>query len=88
MASAVVDLRESLLDIAQACIDLGPGYAQESVVLRQALDRLGISKKSLTEQQALLTAWHDLFRDGVLSWGYNVDNPGAPFFHFTHRQAS
>ena len=32
-------------------------------------------------QQAILTCWHDLFRDGALSWGYDLDNPDPPFFH-------
>jgi hypothetical protein len=29
----------------------------------------------------LLTAWQNLFRNGQLSWGYDVENPSAPFFH-------
>jgi hypothetical protein len=33
----------------------------------------------------LLTAWHDLFRKGILAWGFDVDNPAAPFFHLSER---
>ncbi|MGH7171465.1 MAG: hypothetical protein ACRELF_12170 [Gemmataceae bacterium] len=32
-------------------------------------------------EQLILTCWHDLFRLGWLSWGYNLDNPDTPFFH-------
>src|SRR5690348_9401988 len=71
---------ERLLRIARQCIAEGPGFAQETVVLRKAAEELGIGD-DLERQQRLLTAWQDLFRTGQLSWGYNVDNPSAPFFH-------
>jgi hypothetical protein len=73
-------LEDDLLKIAKQCLDEGPGYAQETVVLRKAFDELGLSR-DLAEQQRLLTAWHNLFRSGKLSWGYDVDNPSSPFFH-------
>ena len=74
------DLREKLLGIVEELIAKGPGYAQESVVLREAAERLQITG-NLQREQALLTCWHNLFREGILSWGYDVDNPSAPFFH-------
>lgn len=75
--------RKTLMSIARDCIARGPGFSQERVILRNAGDALQLS--SIEDQQHLLTAWHDLFRDGYLSWGYNIDNPNAPFFHITQR---
>ena len=45
---------------------------------------LGI-KRELDPQRALLTAWHDLFRKGHLSWGYDLSNPNHPFCHTTEK---
>ena len=78
------DFGKELLDIAKECIDQGPGFAQETVVLRQAVERLGI-ERDLKQQQRLLTYWNDLFRDGKLSWGFDIENPSGPFFHFAER---
>ena len=61
----------------------GLAYCQEAVVLREIGERL--RAKGLTvdlpTQQAVLRAWHGLFHDHKLSWGYNLDNPSWPFFH-------
>jgi hypothetical protein len=77
-------LKADLIEIVDECLAKGPGYAQESVVLRTAADKLNLQRQ-LDREQALLTCWHDLFREGVLSWGYNIDNPNAPFFHRARR---
>lgn len=74
------ELEKALLDIAKEFIEQGPGYSQDTVVLREAIQRLHIGC-DLKEQQRLLTAWHDLFRKGTLAWGYDIDNPSTPFFH-------
>ena len=79
--NASEEIQETLLAIAEDFTRQGPGFAQESVVLREAADRLKI-KRDLPEQQRLLNVWHDLFRTGKLYWGYDIDNPGQPFFHF------
>jgi hypothetical protein len=55
---------------------------QQVSLLREATQRLG-RRLSLDEEQALLTAWYDLFRTGHLSWGYNLNNPDPPFCHVT-----
>ena len=34
-------------------------------------------------QEAILTCWYDLFRNGILSWGYNLSNPDPPWCHVT-----
>jgi hypothetical protein len=73
------ELKEKVFAVALDSLKKGPGYAQESVVLREALEQLRL--RELADQQRLLTCWHDLFRDGQLSWGYDVDNPSPPFFH-------
>ena len=77
-----VQLEEKLFEIAQEFAQQGPGYAQDMIVLREAVERLGIAD-DLSEQQRLLTAWHNLFRSGRLAWGYDVDNPSSPFFHIS-----
>ena len=74
------ELKQQLLTIAEECLAKGPGYSQEGVVIREATQRLQL-RNNLPMQQKLLTCWHDLFREGPLSWGYDVDNPGSPFFH-------
>ena len=78
------ELKEQLLRIVAECLAKGPGYAQELVVLREASEQLGLGGDREKEQE-LLTCWHDLFRDGELSWGYDIDNPNTPFFHKPNR---
>jgi hypothetical protein len=53
------------------------------VVLGEIADRLAARRGQLdlATQQAILNAWHDLFVEKRLAWGYDLDNPGAPFFH-------
>lgn len=76
----IAELKSALLSAAERNIQQGPGYAQESVVLRDTAERLRIAGDKGAEQD-LLTAWHDLFLERKLSWGYDIDNPGTPFFH-------
>ena len=70
---------KQLRELAREYYRQGPGYAQEGVVLREA--RRKISPSGVGEEQTILDCWHDLFRTGELEWGYNIDNPGPPFFH-------
>lgn len=37
------------------------------------------------DQQAILTQWHELFRTGLLAWGFNLSNPNPPWCHLTDR---
>jgi|GEM_PF-2850187 len=74
-------IKAEILRSAKAYYVMGPGWAQESVVLRQAAERLGILD-SVRQQQIMLNIWQELFRDGTLVWGYDVDHPAHPFFHF------
>ena len=78
-------LIDGLLDMASRHVLMGPGYAQEGVVLREVRNK--ISPHTLADEQRILDAWQRLFIDGELSWGYDLDNPGSPFFHLAARKA-
>ena len=80
------EVKEKLRQIAYECVSKGPGYAQEGVVLREARNLLGPG--GLEHEQLILEAWHSLFSEAVFDWGYNLDNPGAPFFHQVVQQAA
>lgn len=75
----VDELKSKLRQIASECVSKGPGYAQEGVVLREARKVLG--PRELDHEQMILEAWHSLFTGGEFGWGYDLDNPRAPFFH-------
>ncbi len=81
-------LKQTVLESAKDCARRGPGYAQQRPVLDAVAGTPGgnmWTKLDLTYQQAILTCWHDLFLDGILSWGYDLDDPDAPFFHIAER---
>jgi hypothetical protein len=76
----VADYRKLLFEIATSALATGPGYAQEGYVLGEAGRQLGVGD-NVEVQQQVLDAWQDLFRNGDLAWGYDLNNPQAPFFH-------
>jgi hypothetical protein len=78
--SVVADYRKLLLDIASEALDLGPGFAQEGYVLGEVRRKLNL-RENLKGEQQVLDAWHDLFKQGELAWGYDLTNPQSPFFH-------
>ena len=80
------ELKDRLRQIAIDFVSMGPGYAQEGVVLRKA--RSDFRPQTLAHEQMILEAWQMLFIDGELAWGYNLDNPGMPFFHSMAHQAA
>jgi hypothetical protein len=57
---------------------------QSRAVLQEAWRRLQLSNVSGGDQ-ALLTAFYDLFRTGHVSWGYDIANPDPPFMHLTEQ---
>ena len=78
------ELQGEVLDAAKRCAKRGAGYAQQSAVLEDVAEKYrnhSFTPIDIQTQQAILTCWHDLFREGYLSWGYDLDNPDAPFFH-------
>lgn len=77
-------VRDTILDVARNVIETGgANFAQEQIVLRQVAQKLNV-RGDLEAEQFILTCWNNLFRDGTLSWGFNIDNPSRPWFHFSH----
>jgi hypothetical protein len=77
------EIKDLVLQVATEKARSGPGWAQEGVVLREVGERLsrGNGQPNLQVQQDILNAWHDLFFEKKLAWGYDLDNPNSPFFH-------
>ncbi len=75
-------IRSVLLQVVSELAHSG-STLQQGQVLQRSAQRLGIHIGRIEDQQALLTMWHDLFRNGHLAWGYNIDNPNPPFYHLT-----
>lgn len=80
------DVRELVYETAVQFAKRGAGWAQERPVLHEVGKKLDSRGFSQTEQ-LILTCWHDLFHLGKLSWGFDLDNPNAPFFHVPHSDA-
>jgi hypothetical protein len=72
-------IKNWLYECAREHVEKGPGFAQQGVVLRAA--RASLKLATTAEEQKVLGCWHELFREGRLAWGYNLDNPDSPFFH-------
>lgn len=58
---------------------------QSASILEEAARRLNIpiNNQNFSGEQALLTLFHDLFRNGHLAWGLNLANASPPFCHVT-----
>jgi hypothetical protein len=88
MAIDFTGLKQRVLETARQCARRGAGYSQQRPVLDEVASAVGgnmYMRLDLELQQAILTCWHDLFREGTLSWGYDLDNPDPPFFHIPNR---
>jgi hypothetical protein len=81
-------LSELVFETAVELARKGPGWAQQGVVLNAVAERISATKRDERLQQRILTCWHDLFRSGHLSWGYNLDNPDAPFYHVPEKDSN
>ncbi len=77
------EIKDLVWRVANEATSKGPGWAQEGVVLRQIWEQIREQnpETDLKQQQKILEAWHDLFLEKRLGWGYNLDNPNSPFFH-------
>jgi len=75
-----VEIEDKVFEIARRLHEQGPGFAQEGVVMQTVREE--IHPRSLEDEQMILSCWHHLFQEGKLAWGYNLDNPTAPWFHF------
>ncbi len=74
-------LLDLVFEVARDLSRKGPGWAQQRAVLEQVADKIPGARADNRIQERILTCWHDLFLIGRLSWGYNIDNPDAPFYH-------
>ena len=61
----------------------GNSNLQSGVVLRDACRVLGITLPDLPTEQIVLTIWDDMFRNGIIGWGFDVNNADPPFCHVT-----
>lgn len=79
-------IREMLLSEIEAREPKGSMDAplQQQSVLDTVGRKLGAYRNPDLEQ-AVLTQWGELFRTGLLAWGFNLSNPNPPFFHLTER---
>jgi hypothetical protein len=75
------NIRKALLEIVSKYS--GTSSLQPVVVFREAWQALGIRESNVEIEQAMLTIWGDLFRNGLIAWGYNLSNPDPPFCHVT-----
>ena len=79
-------LKQKVLRAATKCVKAGRENGHEKSVLDEVASEFGMhTPLNLDLQQSILTCWHDLFREGTLSWGADLDNPGQPFFHIPKR---
>lgn len=75
-------MRRVLLEVSGDKYARGSGHSQVRQILEEAALQLDI-RDDTENEQALLTAWGDLFRVGLLAWGYDLSNPDPPFVHLT-----
>lgn len=74
------ELRRIVLERVKRYSNYGSNFQGEVVLLELKEE---INPKSIEEEQAILTIWYDLFREGIIAWGYNLGNPDPPFIHLT-----
>lgn len=86
MALDVSEIRKTLLEVIDE-FKSREGHFQTKPILTEAAQRLRLT--TVEQEQGLLTAWSDVFRVGLLAWGYNLANPLPPHVHLTEigRQA-
>lgn len=78
-------IKRALLEALESQSRTSSPYTLNSVsVLREACQKLGITNDS-TLNQAVLTAWHDLYRAGHISWGTNISNVSSDFVHLSEK---
>jgi hypothetical protein len=79
-------VREVLLQTVQDQDAKKHGGSLQQISLLQEVSRILIRGESDPDmEEAILTEWYELFRTGVLAWGFNLSNPSPPFFHVTRR---
>jgi hypothetical protein len=77
-------IREVLLETVQKQHEkLKGGSLQQMTVLNAVAEILVPHHGNPALEEAILTQWNDLFRTGLLSWGFNLMNPNPPHLHLT-----
>jgi len=76
------EARKIMLEVISRLAKGGGPDLQDSAVLSEVVTRLKARGK-LHHEQAILTLWYDLFRNGQLSPGYSVGNRYLPQCHVT-----
>src|SRR5262249_21448652 len=77
-------IREALLELVHDMeAKRQGGNLQQTSLLRAAEQRLVKTHGDRELEQAILTQWQELFRTGLLAWGFDLNNPNPPFFHLT-----
>ena len=77
-------IRQVMLEVINDHSKREHSSLQSRPMLMEAVRRLGMGQ-TLEREQALLTFFHDLFRQGYLAWGYDISNSEPPFCHLTER---
>lgn len=77
-------IRSTLLEVVEELARTQANSLQTSSILEATVARLGI-RRDRNSVQALLTAYHDLFRNGHLAWGLDLSNSEPPFCHVTEQ---
>ncbi len=80
-------IRRVLLEVIEELSRTQANSLQAASILQRAAEQLGLNRgpRNLASQQALLTLFNDLFRNGHLAWGLDLSNPASPFCHVTEQ---
>ena len=73
-------IRKALFDAIK--VQSSSSSMEAGSILRTVVERLGRQHGDNFEQ-AVLTLFYDLFRNGHLAWGHNFNNTDPPFCHVT-----
>lgn len=85
--SVALDIRATILQVLEQQIPKDGRIdfsLQQNGVLVEVLNRLSEVRNPELEL-AILTQWHDLYRTGYLSWGFDIRHPNPPHFYPTER---
>jgi hypothetical protein len=78
-------IRRVLLEVVEELARTQNRSLQSNSILLEASRRLNIPGRDHPTEQALLTLFYELFRNGHLAWGVNLSNPSPPFCHVTEQ---
>jgi hypothetical protein len=79
------EVKAVLLEIAKECFQRGQSYSMTRIVMDQFIVRRPEMKDSLEREHLVLECWQQLFSEGTLIPGWNLNNPDYPFFHVAQR---